>query len=217
MGFQVGVKAGGGQDNTESALLVVAFTGSGYVITTAGGALEVTLESWNGPQAHGFQSADHDRTFFDISIKAKLGKGNEFTEGVCGNFDGNAENDFGFGDLAGVQQSANSHMACNQVKSQASLFELSVGDIVGGFSNAGAKCENIGVNGMGDRGTSIRFKNSLSSAIQEAGVLAGSSSDAKLVHGTAAADKQLENKILTEASRANRELCSGMMLKEVVA
>ena len=123
-----------------------------------------------------------------------------------------------------MQQSGDSHMACNQVQDAASLFQVAVADVVGGVSNAGASCENLQVNGMANSGgPALRFKSSASGAIQEAGV-----ADARLSPPTTAigADSdtvstgdKLEKKEpqLTEASLAQRQLCSGMMLKQAVA
>ena len=221
--FLAGVKAGGDPDDSDTPLVSVSYTGLGYVITTAGGGLEVTLESWNAPGAHDFQAGDHDRQFFDIRINARLAKTGASARGGCGNFDGNSDNDFGIGDVAGVQQSGGSHMACNQVQTASSLFQVAVADVVGGVSNAGANSENIQVNGIGNSGgAALRFKSPPAGAIQEAGMadVATSSSIAATAAGSvdASAGAEIEKaEKLTEASLAQRQLCSGVMLKEAVA
>ena len=204
--FATGVKANGQEVDAASGVLSVYYTGMGYKISTPQNGLEVTVDSWNIHTDSGSY-----RQFFDLHISAKLAKTGDSAKGGCGNFDGNSGNDFGNGDIRGVQQSGASHLACNQVDSEDSLFKkINVKDFVGGISNAESDCENAAVNAISSSHLNaglLRFKNPQTGAIQEAKVssLPETSAEVSVVGP------------LTEAKIAQHQKCVGSVLKEAVA
>ena len=142
--------------HVETGRISIRRTESGYEMTTS--TLTIVIDTFTGTNRN---NKNEKRTFFDVELQARLPTDGS-SKGSCGNYDGNADNDFE------GHSSGQSFISCSLKESSTSIFTSSLdkSKYIDGNKNedGGAKCDSTTENG------SVRFKTTMKQEAQTTAV-----------------------------------------------